>query len=228
MFPDLTSDDIFRIETQRLWLRWPRASDIAPVTSFASLAEVARMTALIPHPYPPGEAERFIMKARAENANGSALILAITPKGGARHAVGLISAIPATSHDIEFGYVLTPPFWGRGLATESVKALANTVFSLTRANRILANSRAHNIASRRVLEKSGFSFVDTGLDFLAARGGLHPCDRFQLDRKTWAAAKRSGDERRVMPPMAQQAQQAQQAQDTSGAKPGPAAGQAES
>ena len=208
MFPDLTSDDIFRIETQRLWLRWPRASDAASITSFASLADVARMTALIPHPYPPGEAERFIMKARAGNANGSALVLAISQKGAARQTIGLLGAHPATAMDIEIGYVLAPPQWGRGLATEAVKALTDMVFSLTRANWILANSRVNNIASRRVLEKTGFAFVDTGLDFLPARGGLHPCDRFHLDRKAWAAAKRSGDERRQMPPMAQQSQDA--------------------
>jgi len=218
MFPDLTSDDIFRIETQRLWLRWPRASDIASLTSIASLAHVAQMTALIPHPYPPGEAERFIMKARAENANGTALILAITKKGSARQTIGLIGAHVAAA-DIELGYMLAPQYWGKGLATEAVKALANTVFSLTRASRIHANSRVNNIASRRVLEKAGFAFVDTGLDLLPARGGLHPCDRFQLDRKTWAAAKRADGEKRPMPPMAQQAQQAQQAQDASGVKP---------
>jgi RimJ/RimL family protein N-acetyltransferase len=224
MFPDLTSDDIFRIETPRLWLRWPRASDIAPVTSFASLAHVARMTALIPHPYPPGEAERFIMKARADNANGSALILAITRKGSAGQTIGLLGAHGTATADIEFGYILAPPYWGNGFATEAVKALASTVFSLTRANRILANSRVDNLASRRVLEKVGFCYVDTGLDLLPARGGLHPCDRFQLDRKIWAAAKRAGDERRAMPPMAQQSQQAQ---DASSAKPVPVVGPAE-
>jgi RimJ/RimL family protein N-acetyltransferase len=213
MFPDLTSDDIFRIETQRLWLRWPRASDIGPVTSFASLADVARMTALIPHPYPPGEAERFIMKARAENASGSALILVITQKGAARQAIGIISAIPATAKDIEFGYVLAPPFWRKGLATEAVRALVITVFTLTRATRILANSRVDNLASRRVLEKTGFCYVGTGLDLLPARGGLHPCDRFELDRTTWTAPRRAGGKRRDMPPMAQQAR------DPSGAIP---------
>jgi RimJ/RimL family protein N-acetyltransferase len=228
MFPDLTSDDIFRIETRRLWLRWPRASDIASITSFASLAQVARMTALIPHPYPPGEAERFIMKARAENANGSALILAITRKGSAGQTIGLLGAYGTATADIEFGYILAPPYWSKGFTTEAVKALTRTVFSLTRANRILANSRVDNLASRRVLEKTGFSYVDTGLDLLPARGGLHPCDRFQLDRKTWAAGKRAGDEKRAMPPMAHQAQQAQQAQDASGAKPVPAVDPAES
>ena len=29
MFPDLTRDDVFRLETRRLWLRWPRAADAA-------------------------------------------------------------------------------------------------------------------------------------------------------------------------------------------------------
>jgi RimJ/RimL family protein N-acetyltransferase len=172
------------------------------------LAQIARMTASIPHPYPPGEAEHFIMKARIGNASGTALVLAITQKGAAGQTIGLLSATQAVGRDIEFGYVLAPPVWGKGFASEAVKALADTVFSLTPANRILANSRANNIASRRVLEKTGFAFVDTGLDFLPARGGLHPCDRFQLDRKTWAARRRAGGESRPMPPMAQQAHDA--------------------
>jgi RimJ/RimL family protein N-acetyltransferase len=205
MFPDLTADDIFRIETKRLWLRWPRASDAPAITSFVSLPQVARMTASIPHPYPQGEAERFIMKARTGNASGTALVLAITQKGGTRPTIGLLSATLATVRDVEFGYVLAPSVWGKGFASEAVKALADTVFSLTRANRILANSRANNIASRGVLEKTGFAFVDSGLDFLPARGGLHPCDRFQLDRKTWAASRSAGGESRPLPPMAQQA-----------------------
>jgi len=211
MFPDLTADDIFRIETKRLWLRWPRASDAPAITSFVSLAQIAGMTASIPHPYPPDEAEHFIMKARAGNASGTALVLAITQKGGARQTMGLISATLAAGKDIEFGYVLAPPRWGEGFASEAVKALADTVFSLTRANRILANSRIDNIASRRVLEKTGFAFVDIGLDLLPTRGGLHPCDRFQLDRRAWAASRRRAGESRPMPPMAQEAHDATEA-----------------
>jgi RimJ/RimL family protein N-acetyltransferase len=221
MFPDLTTDDIFRIETKRLWLRWPRASDVASITSFASLAEVARKTALIPHPYPPGEAERFVMKARADNAGGSALVLAITRKGNAGQTIGLLGAHGTPAADIEFGYVLAPPYWGRGFATEAVKALADTVFSLTRANQIVANARVDNLASRRVLEKTGFVFVDTGLDFLPARGGLHPCDRLRLDRQAWAAARKARGDKRAMPPMAQQAQ------DTGSVKQVPTVQQAE-
>lgn len=146
------------------------------------------MTAAVPHPYPPGEAERFILKARGDNANGKALILVIAQKGGVRPAIGLVSATLSGTRDIELGYIVTPASRGKGFATEAAKALVEAVFSLTRAERIRANSRTINPASRRVLEKCGFAYVDTGFDFLAARGGLHPCDRFQLDRKAFAAA----------------------------------------
>lgn len=204
MFPDLTSDDIFRIETRRLWLRWPRGSDTASIAAFASLPETARMTAAIPHPYPPGEAERFVLKARADNANKSALVLAMTQKNNPNQTIGLLSATFAAPQEVELGYVLAPASWGKGLASEAVTALVTTVFSLTRAERIVANSRTNNVASRRVLEKSGFAFVDTGLDLLPARGGLHPCDRFVLDRKAWRSKLRQGNQAHPMPPMAQQ------------------------
>ena len=199
-FPDLTCDDIFRLETKRLWLRWPRASDAAAITAFASLPEVARMTAAIPHPYPAREADRFILQARAENAAGSALHLALSQKAGARPVIGLVTAIMNENGEAEIGYAVAPQAWGNGFATEALKALVDAIFALTAAPRIHANSRLENFASHRVLEKAGFTHIDSGLDLLPARGGLHTCDRFCLERTDWA---RSGIERR-MPPMAQQ------------------------
>jgi RimJ/RimL family protein N-acetyltransferase len=205
MFQDLTSDDIFCIETKRFWLRWPRAADAPAITSFAKLAEVAQATAGIPHPYPPGEAERFILKARADNASGTALVLAMTQKSGARQVIGIISGTPAGAAVIELGYVLAPAMWGKGYTSEVAKPFVDTLFRLSMANRIVANSRVQNIPSRRVLEKTGFTFVDSGLHFLPARGGMHPCDRFELDRKTWAANLIAAGESRALPAMAQQA-----------------------
>ena len=115
MFPDLTCDDIFRLETKRLWLRWPRAGD-APAIELRSLAETARMTASIPHPYPPGEAERFIFRARADNANGKAVVLAIAQKNdarqGGRPVLGLVSATLSDAGEIELGFMLAPTLWG--------------------------------------------------------------------------------------------------------------------
>jgi RimJ/RimL family protein N-acetyltransferase len=200
MFPDLTRDDVFRLETKRLWLRWPRAVDSAAITAFAALPEVAQMTAAIPHPYPPKEADRFIFKARAENAAGEALHLAMTRKSGPRVVFGVLSATANGENEVEIGYALAPEMWGKGFASEAVRMIVDTIFALTPAVRILANSRVNNPASRRVLDKSGFAFVDSGLDMLAARGGLHPCDRFRLNRADW---RHDGKIRRL-PPMAHQ------------------------
>jgi RimJ/RimL family protein N-acetyltransferase len=182
MFPDLTRDDIFRLETERLWLRWPRASDAAAITAFASLPEVAQMTDAIPHPYPAGEADRFIFNSRAENAAGKALHFALTRKNGPRALFGLISAIIEAPGEIALGYI-------------------DTVFGLTSATRIVANARINNPGSRAVLEKSGFVYIDSGLDLLPARGGLHPCDRFELTRSKW----RTAHGLRTLPAMTQQA-----------------------
>ncbi len=203
-FPDLTCDDIFRLETKRLWLRWPRATDATALAAFAALPEVARMTASIPHPYPLREADRFILRARAENASGSALHLALSQKTGARLVIGLVSATMTEKGEVEIGYALAPQAWGKGLATEAVTALVDAVFNLTGTPRLRANSRLGNFASRRVLEKTGFTYIDTGLDLLPARGGLHSCDRFCLERADW---RRHGVEPR-MPPMAQQSRDA--------------------
>ena len=56
MFPDLLRDDVFRLETRRLWLRWPRAGDAAMIARLAGERDVAERTANIPHPYLPGAA----------------------------------------------------------------------------------------------------------------------------------------------------------------------------
>jgi RimJ/RimL family protein N-acetyltransferase len=200
--PDLTCDDIFRLETKRLWLRWPRANDAAALTAISSLAQVAQMTAHIPHPYPPRAADRFILQTRAENAAGTALHLVIAQKTGARPVIGVISVSLTETDEAEIGYVVKPDVWGKGFATEAVHTVIDAAFNLTSVPRIHANCRVGNVASQRVLEKTGFSYVDSGLDLLPARGGLHRCDRFCLERADW---RRYGSMASRLPPMMQQA-----------------------
>ena len=187
MFPDISRDDIFRLETERLWLRWLKATDASVIAAFAGLPDVARMTASIPHPYPPGEAERFILHARASTAAGDALILAATTKAKGRPLVGLVSAQFEEPGEVELGYTVGPAYAGRGFATEAVCAVIDAVFNLTETRALVANSRTVNPASRRVLEKCGFVFMQTELKDLPARGGKHPCDVFRRDRHDWAA-----------------------------------------
>ena len=188
MFPDLARDDVFRLETARLWLRWPRASDAPAIHRFCSLWEVARFTARMPHPYPPGSAERFIYAAREANASGRDLTLVMTPSKGKRDAIGSISLESRGADRLTLGFALKPEAWGQGLATEAARAMVKTGFGLTRAVETLAHVRIENVASCRVLEKCGFAIMSSGLLGAPARGGLVECHTFRLTRQAWADA----------------------------------------
>ena len=188
MFPDLAKDDVFRLETPRLWLRWPRSSDHAAIHRFCSLWEVARYTARIPHPYPPGSAERFIYAARQANASGRDLTLVLAPKRGRREVIGSISLESRGTDRLTLGFALAPECWNEGLATEAASTMVKAGFGLTLAVEILASASVDNPASRRVLEKCGFELVSTGPMGAPARGGLVESHNFRLTRKAWAEA----------------------------------------
>jgi len=188
MFPDLTRDDVFRIETKRLWLRWPRIQDAAAIERLAGVEAVAGMTGTVPHPYPKGEAERFIFAARKGNATGQSLQLAIAPRLRPEKALGIIGArLRESSADL--GYWLGEPSWGKGYATEAAHALVDAIFAYTEVTEMTASARVVNPRSRSVIEKCGFQFVGSDMADAPARGGRVAVDRFRLARSTWASLK---------------------------------------
>jgi RimJ/RimL family protein N-acetyltransferase len=187
MFPDIAKDDVFRLETRRLWLRWPRLSDAPAIERYSSKWEVARFTAHIPHPYPKGSAERFIYAAREANSLGRDLTLVLTPIASPRKAVGAISLERRGTDRLTLGYALSPEVWGRGYATEAVRAAIDAAFGLTLAAEIEASVQVENPASRRVLEKAGFAHVGRGLRGAPARGAMVESDAFAIRRADWAA-----------------------------------------
>ena len=187
MFPEIAKDDVFRLETRRLWLRWPRIADAAAIERYTSKWEVARYTARIPHPYPKGSAERFIYAAREANALGRDLNLVLTTNASPRQAIGAISLERRGTDRLTLGYALAPEVWGRGYATEAVRAAVEAAFGLTGAVEIDASVRVENPASRRVLEKAGFVHVGRGLRGAPARGAMVECDAFAIRRADWTA-----------------------------------------
>jgi len=193
MFPDLTRDDVFRLETRRLWLRWPRLADAQAIVRLAGEKAVAEMTARIPHPYSPEMAERFIFQARQSNADGLSLQLAITPKGKPNSLIGLVGIGPSPEDGRpSLGYWLGIPYWGQGYATEAARALIDAFFAYGHEDELTASARVINPSSRRVLEKCGFAYQGSGLAELQARGGFYPADHFRLDRRAWESLKTWG------------------------------------
>src|SRR5215217_3551562 len=163
MFPDLTRDDVFRLETRRLWLRWPRLADVQAIVRLAGEKTVAEMTALIPHPYSPEDAQRFVFHARHANAHGEGLTLGVTPKGKPNALIGTVGIVASPEHgEPHLSYWLGVPFWNHGYATEAARALVDAFFAYTAGPALASSARVINPTSRRVLEKCGFAFQASG------------------------------------------------------------------
>lgn len=191
LFPDLFRDDVYHLETARLWLRWPRAADAGQLGRFAGLAAVAEMTASWPHPLPAGEADRRILRARQANAEGTAIVLAIARKREPARMIGMAGLHVERQecrderYKLGLGYMLDPAFQSRGLATEAMRALTGVGFRFTPVQSIVASCLPVNPASRRVLEKCGFAHTGDSMHAAPARGGRQSCHDFELTRGRW-------------------------------------------
>jgi RimJ/RimL family protein N-acetyltransferase len=84
-----------------------------------------------------------------------ALVWFVTLKGQVIGDCGLHGA-PNPQGEVEIGYGLAEPSRGLGYASEFVPALAGWLLRQPDVSRVVANTDADNIASRRALERAGF------------------------------------------------------------------------
>jgi RimJ/RimL family protein N-acetyltransferase len=177
------------LATARLKLRAPRRSDIKAIATLINDRRIAANTARIPHPYAIEDAEQFI--AAVNKREGEACFV-ITLDGA---PIGMCSVEPREDGP-EIGYWLGVPYWGRGFATEAVRALIDYAFGDLEHDTLISGARVNNPASRRVLEKCGFQWTGVRLSRIRAINSAAPVDRFRLDRGLWASLKSWGREKR--------------------------------
>ena len=188
------------LETERLVLRAPRLEDAENIAMLANERRIAENTARIPHPYTLADAKTFLAAANRSDQETTFLIaltdgtlvgacgLELRDGPGGSGAAG---AMP------ELGCWLGVAYWGRGFATEAVRALIDHAFTDLELEALQAGARVTNPASRRVLEKCGFQWTGVGLYRIRALKSSAPIDRFRLERSIWASLKSWGASRRV-------------------------------
>jgi RimJ/RimL family protein N-acetyltransferase len=145
------------LETRRLWLRPVQPSDTAGIQQAASARAVADTMISLPHPYPAGEAERYLARRQAERERGLSAAFALVRKADAGFA-GLIElrAIEREHSQAELSFWLAVEAWGLGYMSEAVAAVVAYGFDDLGLNRLYAFHMLRNPASGRVLEKNGF------------------------------------------------------------------------
>lgn len=106
-----------------------------------------------PHPYTPPDALDWIARARvARPVTSFAIVVASRAAGG----IGFELRSDIERFSAEVGYWLGEEFWGRGIATDALKAATAYALRTYKLNRIYALPFNDNLASIRVLEKAGY------------------------------------------------------------------------
>ena len=139
-------------------LREWRQSDAAGVAKYANNAKIAcNLRDVFPHPYIRTDAETFIGSCIAADEEKQ-LFRAIEVDGRAVGSISLLLGSDVYRMTAELGYWLAEDFWGKGIMTRAVQQICAEGFARWGGLvRIHAEPFAHNAASRRVLEKAGFT-----------------------------------------------------------------------
>ncbi|WNZ45132.1 GNAT family N-acetyltransferase [Leptolyngbya boryana CZ1] len=145
------------VETPRLSLRFLSLADAPSLQTAASDREVADMMISLPHPYPEGEAERYIQAQIAASEAGRSFAFAIERKA----EPGLCGVIEIGSIELEHAraelrFWLAVAFGEQGYMSEALQAILRFGFENLNLNRIDAYHLVRNPASGKLFQDNGF------------------------------------------------------------------------
>jgi RimJ/RimL family protein N-acetyltransferase len=129
--------------------------DAGALAAVANDLDVARwMTRRFPHPYELRDADEWIATA-ISGAHGE--FFAIDVEGTVAGGIGMEPLDGERAGTALFGYWLGRAYWGRGIATEAARMLADVALRQGQLRRLQATVFEPNVASAKVLVKCGFS-----------------------------------------------------------------------
>ena len=146
------------ITTTRLRLTPLHDDHADAIQAAAADRDVADTMISIPHPYPEGEAARWIGQQQAERTGGRASAFGIeTIANDEFCGVVAIRNIDREHEQAELSFWLARSAWSNGYMSEVVTATLRYGFETLDLNRLYAYHMVRNPASGRVLEKNGFT-----------------------------------------------------------------------
>jgi Acetyltransferases, including N-acetylases of ribosomal proteins len=176
---DVLSAAKLTIETERLVLRLIDEADVQDVFEFTSDPEVVKLTGLFTLHQNYEETQGYIQSCLDGYKRHGSILWAIESKIS-KKVIGVFNlyAYSPKHYKAEIGYALSRNYWGKGIATEATQAIMNFGFDVLGLHRIQATFDPRNIASGRVLEKSGFQYEGLLRDYYFLRNEF--CDRVMV------------------------------------------------
>jgi [ribosomal protein S5]-alanine N-acetyltransferase len=94
-------------------------------------------------------------------------------------AITLSDLVPGPFRSASLGYWVSVDSIGRGLATRAVEAVAEIADTELKLHRIEASTLTGNVASQRVLERTGFQQIGMAPTYLHIDGHWQDCNLYQ-------------------------------------------------
>lgn len=147
------------LKTDRLILRAWKESDLVDFYAYASVDGVGQMAGWTPHK--TIEESRAILNGFIQRKK----TFALEHQGRVIGSLGIEMYNEEIYPELkellgrEIGYVLSKDYWGKGLMTETVKAVIDYLFLSENLDFIMVGHFEHNRRSARVIEKCGFKYV---------------------------------------------------------------------
>jgi [ribosomal protein S5]-alanine N-acetyltransferase len=136
--------------TLRPW----RLDDVDALAALANDPDVVRYVGhSFPSPYTRQDAESYV---RLQLDAPEVTNWAIEVDGALAGGIGITPGVRERAGSVMIGYWLGKRFWGRGVASDAVRALTAHTVAALRPRRLWAFVNAANAASARVLEKAGY------------------------------------------------------------------------
>lgn len=149
------------MKTERLDFRPIRESDAEAIyRNYATDPEVTRFMTWNPHPN-IDVTKMIVNHWLEEDKKRPEIPRYVILEKGKDEAIGMINVVSLDEEGVpEIGYVLAKKFWNKGYMTEACNAFVKKLFSLG-YKKLYICADVDNIASNRVIEKCGFTFIGT-------------------------------------------------------------------
>ncbi|WP_301108081.1 GNAT family protein [Sporosarcina sp.] len=176
-------DDLPELETERLLLRKITSADTADIFSYSSNENVSKYVTWGKH-QSIEDTEKFIdfILKGYEYFNKALWGIVLKDTGQLIGTIDFVS-MNKNHQSAEIGYVLSEPFWGKGITTEAAKRIIEFGFTELELERIQARCIAENTGSHKVMEKSGMTYEGTMRKGFLSDGRFHDLKFFSILRE---------------------------------------------
>jgi [ribosomal protein S5]-alanine N-acetyltransferase len=143
-----------KITFDEFCIRSHEFSDLDVIVKYANNYNVSRLLRdQFPFPYTRFNAEAWLMETCNQEIETN---FAIANDKEFIGAIGIVQQTDVNKYSAEIGYWIAEPFWEKGIVTSALRIFTEFVFDNFVVNRIFANVFEGNIASEKVLLKTGY------------------------------------------------------------------------